>query len=139
MTNAGAPVVNKGDRIQIIDTNKTAFDEGQVDTAEIMTVTDVNKDSNSVTVDPPGSARRRPTAHKAGDQVIRPAVPADPPSITGKDSAPSCGQNAPAAAAPSPTPAADADGRSRVGELDDRRRRTPRSTSRRWSAPPASR
>lgn len=110
VTNAGAPVVNKGDRLQIIDTGKTAFDTNganppalETDVAEIMVVTDVNTDNNSVTVTRPvGTTKAK--AHKAGDQVIRPAVPADPPSITGKDSAPSCGQNAPAAAAPSPTP-----------------------------------
>jgi plastocyanin/mono/diheme cytochrome c family protein len=103
VTNAGAPVVNKGDRLQIIATGKTALDEGQLDTAEIMTVTAVDTDNNSVTVTRPVGTTKA-VAHKAGDQVIRPAVPADPPSITGKDSAPSCGQNAPAVAAPSPTP-----------------------------------
>jgi plastocyanin len=183
VTNAGAPVVNKGDRLQIIDTGKTAFDNNdagtpETDAAEIMVVTDVHdysltvergasgtaavaharaKDAPPIPVlsergsditlakdlddsateifvsstDPfqPGDAitvqaetmrvtsvnkpnvtvtrpvgTTKAKAHKAGDQVIRPAVPADPPSITGKDSAPSCGQNAPAVAAPSPTP-----------------------------------
>ncbi|HYM15815.1 MAG TPA: cupredoxin domain-containing protein [Dehalococcoidia bacterium] len=101
VSSEGAPVVSKGDRLQIVATGQAPSD-----TDEIMTVTDINAAQNSVTVTRPVGTTKA-VAHKAGDQVTRPAVPPNPPAITGKDTPPSCGQNPPAAAAapsPSPTP-----------------------------------
>src|SRR5205823_2939406 len=57
----------------------------------------VNKDTNTVTVQRPIGTTKA-AAHKAGASVLKPPIPPDPPSITGKDSALPCGQNLPAAA-----------------------------------------
>ena len=59
----------------------------------------VNKDTRTITVQRPLGTTKA-AAHKAGADVLKPPIPSDPPSITGKDSALPCGQNLPPAAAP---------------------------------------
>lgn len=71
-------VLGKGDRLQADD--------------EIMTVTGVNKDNNTVTVER-GVGTTSPKAHADGLLLLKPPVPPDPPAIT----QPACGQNLPAA------------------------------------------
>jgi len=82
-------VLAKGDRLRIDN--------------ELMTVTEVNKDANSVTVNRPLGTTKA-AAHENGAPVAKPPIPPDPPSITGS-SGPVCGQYAPP---PQPTPAAPA-------------------------------
>jgi mono/diheme cytochrome c family protein/plastocyanin len=71
-------VLGKGDRLQAED--------------EIMTVTGIDKDNNTVTVER-GVGTTSPKAHADGLLLLKPPVPPDPVSTT----APACGQNLPAA------------------------------------------
>jgi plastocyanin/mono/diheme cytochrome c family protein len=80
-----APLVTPNIRLQIDD--------------ELMLVTDINKDNSSVTVQR-HLGTTKAAAHQAGSAVLKPPIPPDPPSITGKDSSLPCGQNLPAAAGP---------------------------------------
>lgn len=96
-TSAGAPVVSKGDRLQITPAGQPPSDKD-----EIMAVTAVNTGDNSATVERPVGTTKA-VAHKAGDAVEKPAIPPEPAAITGKDTLPTCGQNPPRAVA-SPTP-----------------------------------
>ncbi len=105
VTVKGAPVVGKGARLQINYPGKTPDDPGQY---ELMLVQDVNKDTNTVTVERHlGTTKAQ--AYPADTPVWVPPIPPDPPSITGKDSSLPCGQNLPpASSAAAGTPAAEA-------------------------------
>ena len=98
----GAPLVTPKIRLQIDNELMLVGDDP---------ATAVNKDTNTVTVQRPLGTTKA-AAHKAGATVLKPPIPVEPPSITGKDSALPCGQNLPAVAAPtaaggaSPTAAA---------------------------------
>ena len=95
----GAPAVTPKVRLQINYPNSTPDTPGQY---ELMLVDDVNKDTNTVTVERHlGTTKAQ--SYPAGTPVWTPPVPVEPPSITGKDSALPCGQNLPAAGGPAPT------------------------------------
>ncbi|MBI5284838.1 MAG: cupredoxin domain-containing protein [Chloroflexi bacterium] len=76
--------VAKGDRL-LID-------------SEMMTVKEVNKAVRSLSVERPYGTTKA-AAHEKGAAVLKQPVAADPPAITGKDTALACGQTLPPAAA----------------------------------------
>ena len=66
--------------------------------SELMTVKEVNKDAKSVAVERPYGTTKA-AAHEKGAAVLKQPIAADPPAITGKDTALACGQTLPPAAA----------------------------------------
>ncbi len=65
---------------------------------EMMTVKEVNKDARSLSVERPYGTTKA-AAHEKGADVLKQPIAADPPAITGKDTALACGQTLPPAAA----------------------------------------
>jgi mono/diheme cytochrome c family protein/plastocyanin len=91
-------VLSAGVRLAILDANQDPLK----DTGEIVSITAVNKDDNSVNVER-GVGTTSPKAHGTDSQILTPPVPPGPPPTPAPTTGPACGQNV-IASGPSPTP-----------------------------------
>jgi len=91
-------VLSAGVRLAILDANQDPLK----DTGEIVSITAVNKDDNSVTVER-GVGTTSPKAHATDSRILTPPVPPGPPPTPAPTTGPACGQNV-LATGPTPTP-----------------------------------